>query len=88
MPLLKRKAEKTTIISVRVPVSTKEQMDTMRKLADDKGFDLAGSLSDAIIKWMRQVFEELSNLPAPTHPVVNKPPDEVSAPNGSDTTSA
>jgi hypothetical protein len=59
MALLKRKAEKTTIISVRIPMSVKEQIDTLRKLADTKGFDLTGSLSEVVIKWTRQVSDEL-----------------------------
>jgi hypothetical protein len=43
MALLKRKAEKTTIISVRIPMSVKEQIETLRELAETKGFDLTGS---------------------------------------------
>jgi hypothetical protein len=61
MALLKRKQEKTTTISVRVPMSVKEQMDTLRQLADANGFDLSGSLTDAVTKWTRQVYEELGN---------------------------
>ncbi len=65
MALLKRKQEKTTTVSVRVPISIKGQMDTLRQLADEAGFDLTGSLSDAVIKWTKQVHEELaSQVPA------------------------
>jgi hypothetical protein len=67
MALLKRKAEKTIIISVRVPMSIKEQMDTVRKLADDAGYDLTGSLSDAVVKWVKQVREELAAPAMVTH---------------------
>lgn len=60
MALLKRKQEKTTTISVRVPMSVKEHMNTLRQLADTKGFDLTASLTDAVIKWTKQVHEELA----------------------------
>jgi hypothetical protein len=69
MPLLKRKAEKTTIISVRIPVSTKGQIDTLRPLADEAGYDLTGSLSDAVVRWTKQVSEELQG----TTPTAHKP---------------
>jgi hypothetical protein len=84
MALLKRKAEKTTIISVRVPVSVKEQMETVRTLADQAGFDLTGSLTDAVIKWTKQVQEELSSHPQAHVPNVNK----VAASNGAEPESA
>jgi hypothetical protein len=60
MALLKRKQEKTTTISIRLPISTKEQMGTLREMADKAGFDLVGSLTDAVIKWIEKVSEELS----------------------------
>jgi hypothetical protein len=50
MALLKRKAEKTTTISVRVPLSAKDQMATLKPIADAAGFDLSNSLSDAVVK--------------------------------------
>jgi hypothetical protein len=69
MALLKRKAEKTTTISVRVPVSTKGQIDALRPLADEAGYDLTASLSDAVVRWTKQVSEELHGA----SPTVNKP---------------
>jgi hypothetical protein len=69
MALLKRKAEKTTTISVRVPVSTKGQIDALRPLADEAGYDLTASLSDAVVRWTKQVSEELQG----TTPTVHKP---------------
>jgi hypothetical protein len=65
MALLKRKAEKTDIISIRIPLSVKDQIEMLRELADTQGFDLTASLSEAVIKWTRQVAEELQQL-APT----------------------
>jgi hypothetical protein len=58
--LLKRKAEKTTTIAIRVPESVKQQLDAVKQLADSKGFDLSGSLTDAVIKWIRQAQEEIA----------------------------
>ena len=65
MALLKRKAEKTDTISIRIPLSVKDQIEMLRQIADANGFDLTASLSDAVIKWTRQVAEELQQL-APT----------------------
>lgn len=67
MALLKRKAEKTTTISVRVPVSTKGQIDAMRPLADGAGYDLTASLSDAVVRWTKQVSDELQGDTATAH---------------------
>ncbi len=61
MPLLKRKQEKTTVLSVRVPLSIKAEMDHLRQLADDSGFDLTGSLTDAVLRWIKQIREELNS---------------------------
>jgi hypothetical protein len=69
MALLKRKAEKTDIISIRIPLSVKDQIEMLRRLADANGFDLTASLSEAVIKWTKQVAEELQQLtPAPHKP--------------------
>jgi hypothetical protein len=65
MAPLKRKAEKTDTISIRIPISVKDQMEMLRQLAEAKGFDLTASLSDAVIKWIRQVSEELQQHAAP-----------------------
>jgi hypothetical protein len=80
MPLLKRKQEKTTTISVRVPMSAKQQMDADRQLADTKGFDLSGSLTDAVMKWQKQVHEELTADVSTTPSAVHKPHSQ----NGAD----
>jgi hypothetical protein len=72
MALLKRKQEKTTTLSVRVPVSVKQEMDALRQLADDSGFDLTASLTDAVVKWTKQVREELTTSASSAHSVVHK----------------
>lgn len=59
MALLKRKAEKSGTISVRIPESAKIEMKHLRGVADARGFDLAGSLTDAVVKWIKQLREEL-----------------------------
>ena len=61
MSLLKRKAEKTTTISIRIPISAKDQMTTLKPIADAAEFDLAGSLSDAVVKWLKDVSKELQS---------------------------
>jgi hypothetical protein len=69
MALLKRKAEKTDIISIRIPLSVKDQIEMLRQLADANGFDLTASLSEAVIKWTKQVAEELQqHTPATLKP--------------------
>jgi hypothetical protein len=65
MALLKRKQEKTGTISVRVPLTIKAEIAALRPIADTKGFDLAGSLSDAVVKWTKQAREELGINDAP-----------------------
>jgi hypothetical protein len=67
MSLLKRKQEKTATVSIRVPLSVKEQIDALRQLADARGLDLTGSLTDALVKWTKQAQEELGTQP-PTAP--------------------
>jgi hypothetical protein len=67
MALLKRKAEKTDIISIRIPLSIKDQIEMLRQLTDANGFDLTASLSEAVIKWTRQVAEELQQQALAAH---------------------
>jgi hypothetical protein len=58
MGLLKRK-EETEVISVRVPGSAKAEFDELRQRAEAGGFDLAGSMSDAVVRIIRQIGAEL-----------------------------
>jgi hypothetical protein len=71
MPLLKRKTEQTDTLSLRLPVSAKQKLEALRPLADKAGFDLTGSLTDAVVRWIRQVEEELQTVAqattSPTH---------------------
>jgi len=59
MGLLKRKEEKTEVISVRVPGSAKAEFDELRQRADAAGYDLAGSISEAVVRIIRQIGAEL-----------------------------
>ena len=59
MGLLKRKEEKTEVISVRVPGSAKAELDELRQRAEAGGFDLAGSMSEAVVRIIRQLGGEL-----------------------------
>ena len=59
MGLLKRKEEKTEVISVRVPGSAKAEFDELRQRAEAGGYDLAGSLSEVVVRIIRQISAEL-----------------------------
>ena len=59
MGLLKRKEEKTEVISVRVPGSAKAELDELRQRAEAGGYDLAGSLNEAVVRIIRQISAEL-----------------------------
>jgi hypothetical protein len=59
MGLLKRKEEKTEVISVRVPGSAKAEFDELRQRAEAAGYDLAGSISEAVVRIIRQIGAEL-----------------------------
>ncbi len=66
MALLKRKAEPNETISIRVPVSVKREVLALRSRAEQKGFDLTASLTDAVLQWLRQARKELSGTAAET----------------------
>ena len=59
MGLLKRKEEKTEVISVRVPGSAKAEYDELRQHAEAGGFGLAGSMSEAVVRIIKQIGAEL-----------------------------
>lgn len=61
MGLLKRKQEKTTTLGIRVGLSVKAEVHALKQVADQRGFDLTVSLGDAVVKWIRQVREELGD---------------------------
>jgi len=60
MALLKRKPETSKVLSVRIPQSAHKEFDELKALADAKGFDLRGSLTDAVLQWIKQARRELS----------------------------
>ena len=62
MGLLKRKEEKTATISVRVPASVKAELEELRQRAEAGGFDLTATLKEALVRWAKQVREELGQL--------------------------
>jgi hypothetical protein len=61
MSVLKRKAEKNGSITIRVPLSAQQKLASLRPAADRAGFDLAGSLTDHVLAWLKQVEKELGN---------------------------
>jgi len=61
MALLKRKPETSKVLSVRIPQSAHQEFDELQALADAQGFDLRGSLTDAVLQWIRQARRELSS---------------------------
>jgi len=63
--VLKRKADRTTTITLRVPMSMKSELDQLRPLADANGFDVNVSLVDALGKCVKQMADELKVMAAP-----------------------
>jgi hypothetical protein len=59
MGLLKRKEEKSETISVRVPASVKAELEELRKRADTEGFDLTATITEALVRLLKQVRSEL-----------------------------
>jgi hypothetical protein len=56
---LKKKPEKNGTIAVRVPLSAQKEFAVLRKIADGKGVDLSGSLTDTVLAWLKQARKEL-----------------------------
>jgi hypothetical protein len=65
MGILKRKDERTETVTVRVPASVKAELDRLREETGAAGFDLNGTLSDAVSRVTRQIRDELKQV---THP--------------------
>jgi hypothetical protein len=59
MGLLKRKEEKSETISIRVPASVKAELDELRKRADAGGFDLTATITEALLRLVKQLRSEL-----------------------------
>ncbi|MBV8137807.1 MAG: hypothetical protein JO121_19590 [Deltaproteobacteria bacterium] len=64
MGLLKRKEEKTEVISVRVPASAKAELDELHQRAEAGGYDLAASMSEPVVRIIRQIGAELREAAA------------------------
>jgi hypothetical protein len=62
MGVLKRKGEATATVTVRVPVSVKGALDQLREETAVAGFDVNGTLSEAVVRVTRQMREELDQL--------------------------
>jgi hypothetical protein len=69
MKILKQKPEPTGTISIRVPASLKTELDALRKQCNDAGFDLGASLTEALVKMVKQIQAEFAHfkkhVPAP-----------------------
>jgi hypothetical protein len=59
MGLLKRKGEKSETISVRIPASVKAELEELRKRADNQGYDLTATITETLIRLLKQVRSEL-----------------------------
>jgi hypothetical protein len=62
MKILKQKSEPTGTISIRVPVSLKTELDALRTQCNDAGFDLGASLTDALVKTVKQIQTEIAHF--------------------------
>jgi hypothetical protein len=48
MSLIKRKQEPTTVISVRIPLSLKAELESLRKIAEKANVDFTATLAEMI----------------------------------------
>jgi hypothetical protein len=62
MKILKQKPEPTGTISIRVPASLKSELDALRKQCNDAGFDLGASLTEALVKMVKQIHAEIAHF--------------------------
>jgi hypothetical protein len=62
MKILKQKPEPTSTISIRVPSSLKTELDALRTQCNDAGFDLGASLTDALVKMVKQIHAEIADF--------------------------
>jgi hypothetical protein len=60
--LLQAKPEKTAVVGIRVPLSLKRLLDELRPVADQAGFDLSATLTEAIERAIKQIASELEAL--------------------------
>ncbi len=62
MKILKQKPEPTSTISIRVPASLKTELDALRTQCNDAGFDLGASLTEALVKMVKQIHAEIAHF--------------------------
>jgi hypothetical protein len=62
MKILKQKPEPTGTISIRVPTSLKTELDALRTQCNDAGFDLGASLTEALVKMVKQIHTEIAHF--------------------------
>jgi hypothetical protein len=59
MEILKRKQEPNRTLIIRVPASVKARLEALRKAADEAGYDVSATVSEAIIKLTDQIEQAL-----------------------------
>lgn len=62
MKILKQKPEPTETLSLRVPASLKSEIESLRKQCSDAGFDLSASLTDALVRTVKQIHTEVAHF--------------------------
>lgn len=59
MGVLKRKEERTEVLTIRVPGSVKSEIDRLRERASEAGFDLNATICESIVRLTRQIRDEI-----------------------------
>ena len=67
MSILKRKAERTGLLTLRLPESALEMLKRLRPVADERGYDANASLVDAAVRCIKQMDDELTAKATPVH---------------------
>jgi len=73
MSVLKRKAEHTGLLTLRLPASALEMLKRLRPVADERGYDANGSLVDAAVRCIKQMDDELTAKAAPAQNGIGLP---------------
>jgi len=60
--MFKAKPEPTTTISIRIPISLKGELESLRKLADKHGLDFGSTLSERIQHILKEFRSELEGF--------------------------
>jgi len=59
MEILKRKQEPNKTLIIRVPASVKARLEALRKAADEAGYDVSATVSEAIVRLTDQIEQAL-----------------------------